>query len=310
LFKDELMKNPEVLGVSLRDMCCSFAAVKVNNDSIISFASETVDENYVPLLKIQVLKGRNFSTNFPSDSSHAVLINESFAKKAGWEDPIGKEVNFWNHNNKKCTIVGLVNDYHFQSLDHEIGPQLFTLNSGTNYGMAYIKIKPNSATTSLPFIERNFKKLFPASPYSYQFKDQENLKDYELVAKWKQIMLLGAVLTIFISCIGLFGLSALSAERRTKEIGIRKVLGASVTRVMSIMSKDFLFLVLIAMAIAMPIGWMSANKWLQSYPYRVQLGWELLVDAGLLVIVIASLTVGFQAIKVARANPAKSLRAD
>ena len=204
----------------------------------------------------------------------------------------------------------MVKDYHFQSLNQKITPQLFTMKTGNDYGMAFIKIKPNTETGSLKHIETTFKKLFPRNPYTYTFKDQENMKEYEAEAKWKQIMLFSAILTIFISCIGLFGLSVLSAEKRTKEIGIRKVLGASVNHVVTILSKDFVKLVVIALIIAIPTAWIAANKWLQNYPYRITLSWWLFASAGILVILIALLTVSFQAIKAAIANPVKSLRTE
>jgi putative ABC transport system permease protein len=140
--------------------------------------------------------------------------------------------------------------------------------------------------------------------------NEENIKKYEAEAKWKQIMLLGAILTIFISCIGLFGLSVLAAEKRIKEIGIRKVLGASVKGVATILSKDFLKLICIALIIAIPAAWMVTNKWLQKYPYRITLGWKLFASAAILVMLIAIITVSFQAIKAAVANPVKSLRTE
>jgi putative ABC transport system permease protein len=207
-------------------------------------------------------------------------------------------------------VVGVVKDYHYQPLNQKIGPQVFTMKKNNNYGMVYIKIKPNSAPASLKTIQKTYKQLFPLSPYSYTFKNEENLKSYEAEAKWKQIMLFGAILTIFISCIGLFGLSVLSAQKRTKEIGIRKVLGASVKGVVTILSKDFLKLVCIALIIAIPAAWMTANKWLQNYPYRITLSWWLFVSAAIMVIMIALITVSFQAIKAAVANPAKSLRTE
>jgi putative ABC transport system permease protein len=148
------------------------------------------------------------------------------------------------------------------------------------------------------------------SPYSYVFKDDQNRKNYEAEAKWKQIMLFAAIFTIFISCIGLFGLSVLSAEKRTKEIGIRKVLGASVSSVVTTLSKDFLKLVLIAMIIAIPAAWLTAGKWLENYPYRISLTWWMFASAALLVILIALATISFQAIKAAMANPVKSLRTE
>jgi putative ABC transport system permease protein len=162
----------------------------------------------------------------------------------------------------------------------------------------------------LKTIQKTFKQLYPLSPYSYVFMNDQNRKNYEAEAKWKQIMLFGAILTIFISCIGLFGLSVLSAEKRTKEIGIRKVLGASVQRVVTILSKDFLKLVFISLIISIPLAWMATNKWLQNYPYRITLSWWLFASGGILVILIALITISFQSIKAAIANPVKSLRTE
>src|SRR5450755_4288399 len=184
------------------------------------------------------------------------------------------------------------------------------MNAANNYGVAYIKISPNTSASSLQYIEKTFKKFFPVSPYTFHFKDKENLKNYEAEAKWKQILLFGAILTIFISCIGLFGLTVLSAEKRTKEIGIRKVLGASVHSIVSILSTDFLKLVFISLIISIPLAWVAANKWLQNYPYRITLNGWMFIIAGLLVILIALATVSFQAIKAAVANPVKSLRTE
>ncbi|HUZ61244.1 MAG TPA: ABC transporter permease [Hanamia sp.] len=287
-----------------------FTMAKVNGDSAINFDYETVDESFLPLLKIPIIEGRNFSADYPSDSSHSVLVNESFVKKAGWKNPIGQTVDFWYNNNEKYTVIGVVKNYHYQSLYEKTGPQLFTMKRSNNYGTSYIKIKPGSASKSLKYIQSTFKKLFPVSPYSYTFKNDENIKNYEAEAKWKQIMLFSAVLTIFISCIGLFGLSVLAAEKRAKEIGIRKVLGASVQSVVTALSIDFLKLVLIAMIIAVPLAWMAANKWLEKYPYRIQISWGIFVSGGLLVIIIALITVSFQAIKAAMANPVDSLRSE
>jgi putative ABC transport system permease protein len=178
------------------------------------------------------------------------------------------------------------------------------------YGTYYIKIKPNTQTASLKTIKKTFKQLYPLSPYSYVFKNDQNIREYEAVAKWKQILLFGAILTIFISCIGLFGLSVLSAEKRTKEIGIRKVLGASVNHVVTILSKDFLKLVIIALIISSPLAYMAAGKWLETFPYRIAISWWLFGGTALLVIFIALATVSFQAIKAAIANPVKSLRTE
>jgi putative ABC transport system permease protein len=184
------------------------------------------------------------------------------------------------------------------------------MRPGNPYGMFDIRIRPGSETSSLAAIAAAYKQLFPLSAYAYTFKIDNNRKSYASEQKWMQILFFGAVLTIFISCIGLFGLSVLASEKRTKEIGIRKVLGASVATIAAALSRDFLRLVLLALVIAVPIAWFIAGKWLQNYPYRISLSWGLFAGAGMLVILIALVTVSYQAIKAAVANPADSLRAE
>ncbi len=240
LFENELLKNPNIVDVAAKNGGQWMTGAKLANDSSISFNYETIDESYIPELKIPITQGRNFSKAYPADSTNSVLVNESFVKQARWKKPVGETVNFFYNNNEIYHVIGVVKDYHYLSLNQKIGPQLFTMKNDNWYGMFNIKIKPNTETESLKYIQKTFKQFFALSPYSYVFKDQQKLKDYEAEAKWKQIILFGAILTIFISCIGLFGLSVLSAEKRTKEIGIRKVLGASVNSVVTILSKDFL----------------------------------------------------------------------
>ena len=308
-FKKEVLENPNILDVALKNYGYSGNTVKVNTSTQVNIAYETIDASYLPILKVPVVEGRNFSPSFPSDSAHSVLVNEAFVKEAGWKEPIGQQVDFLDAN-EKYSVIGVVKDYHFKPLTEKIEPELFTMNPAREYGMFYIKIKPGSETASLHFIEKTFKNLFPLTAYSYAFKSEENRQNYEAEAKWKQIMLFGAVLTIFISCIGLFGLSVLSAEKRTKEIGIRKVLGASVSNVVMILSTDFLRLVIIALVISFPMAWMAADRWLRNYPYRITLDWGMFAIAGLMVTLIALATVSFQAIKSAVANPVKSLRTE
>jgi putative ABC transport system permease protein len=309
VFKEELLKNPNIIGVTLKNSGGWMTIAKVGSDSTINFSYETVDESYLPLLKIKLVSGRNFSPDFPSDSNHSVLVNESFVKRAGWKNPLGQIVDFF-YRNEKYTVIGVVKDYHYAPLNQEIQPQLFTMKNDNAYGIALVKINPGKETASLRHIQKAFKSIFPFNPYTYIFKDEENRQNYEAESKWKQILLFGAVLTIFISCIGLFGLSVLSAEKRTKEIGIRKVLGASVQSIVAILSKDFLKLVLFALVVAMPLAWMAANKWLQSYPYRITLNWVLFIVSALLVVLVSLFTVSFQAVKAAVANPSESLKTE
>jgi putative ABC transport system permease protein len=306
VFKSELLKNTNIIGVSVKNAGEWGTGTKNAAGSTVYFANEIVDENYLPLLKIPLVAGRNFSTAFPADSIQSVIVNESFVKAAHWQNPIGETINMLGSSNQTYHVIGVIKDYHFASLTKKITPQLFTMNG--SYGTYYVRIKPNTATASLKWIQKTYQQFYPMSSYSYVFKNDENKKQYADVEKWKQVMLFGAMLTIFISCIGLFGLSVLSAEKRTKEIGIRKVLGASVQHIVTTLSTDFIKLVVIALVIASPLAYMAANKWLQSFPYRIAISWWLFASAGILVMLIALFTISFQSIKAAIANPVKSLR--
>ncbi len=186
---------------------------------------------------------------------------------------------------------------------------MFTMKSN-GFGMVHIKIKPNSETASLAHIEKNFKNLFPINPYSYKFRDLVNKKAYESEEKWKQIMLFGAALTIFISCIGLFGLATLSAEKRTKEIGIRKVLGASISSIVALLSTDFIKLVGLSFVLSFPVAYFSTQKWLENYPYRESFNWWIFAFTAAITICVALLTVGWQSIRAALMNPVKSLKTE
>jgi putative ABC transport system permease protein len=308
VFKNELLKNPNIAGVSVKNAVEWGTATKNATGFTVYFTNETVDENYLPLLKIPLIAGRNFSTAFPADARQSIIVNESFVKKANWKNPIGETINVLGSSNETYRVIGVVKDYHFASLTKKITPQLFTMKG--SYGTYYIKIKPNTATASLQWIQKTFQQFYPISPYSYVFKNDENRKQYADVEKWKQIILFGAILTIFISCIGLFGLSVLSAGKRTKEIGVRKVLGASVQHIVTTLSTDFIKLVVFALIIAWPLAYMAASKWLQNFPYRVIISWWMFASAGVIVILIALFTVSFQAIKAAMANPVKSLKTE
>ena len=308
VFKNELLKNPNIAGVSVKNAGQRGTGTKNGIGFTVYFTDETIDENYLPLLKISLIAGRNFSTAFPADTAQSVIVNESFVKAANWEKPVGETINILGSSNETYRVIGVVKDYHYASLTQKIKPQLFNMHG--SYGTYYIKIKPNTAAASLKWIQKTYQQFYPMSPYAYVFKNDENRKQYAEVEKWKQIILFGAILTIFISCIGLFGLSVLSAEKRIKEIGIRKVLGASVQQIVTTLSTDFIKLVAIALIIATPLVYIAANKWLQSYPYRIGMSWWLFASAGILVMLIALFTVSFQSIKAAIANPVKSLRTE
>jgi putative ABC transport system permease protein len=238
-----------------------------------------------------------------------VLVNETFVKTAKWKNPIGQEVDFF-WDNRKMKVIGVVKDHHFSSVTQAIEPQLMTMLPGNPYGMAFIRIRPGSDTRALAHIATTFKSIFPTKPYSYTFRADANRNAYEAEAKWKQMLLFGAMLTIFISCIGLFGLSVLNAEKRVKEVGIRKVLGASVQHIAGKLTVEYLQLVSISLVVAMPLAWLAINKWLQLYPYRISIGFSLFALAAGIIILLAVSTVSFQALRAAMSNPVKNLRTE
>lgn len=309
LLGEQLLKNPNMTAVAFKNGGRWGTIAKVNGETELQFQYETIDPAYLPVFRIPIVKGRNFSAELPTDSTQSVLVNETFVKKAGWKNPLGQVVDFW-YNNQTYWVVGVVKDHHYASLSEEIGPQLFTMKPDNGYGRFFVKIRPNAETASLGHLQRTFKALFPTTPYSYKFLDVVNRNQYETEAKWQQIMLFGAILTIFVSCIGLFGLATLSAERRIKEIGVRKVLGASMSSIVQLLSSDFLKLVVISFVFAFPAAWYAIKEWLRNYPYRIDISVWTFVTAAVLAIVIALLTVSFQSIRAALMDPVKSLRSE
>jgi putative ABC transport system permease protein len=309
IFKAAVLKNPAIQNVSADQGGRQGTFAHVNGDQEITFDVKYIDENYLSLFQIPVRVGRNFSTDHATDSANAILVNETFVKQAGWKNPIGQTVDFF-YRNKKYTVIGVVKDYNFLSLTEKIPAQLFSMDPRTSYGDIFVKLNPGNSAESINYIEKTFKKLFPFKVYQYSFKDEKNAEQYYSEAKWKEIIRFGAVLTIFISCIGLFGLSTLSAERRKKEIGIRKVLGSSVQDIVIRLSNDFLKLIILSALIASPIAWWAMHTWLEHYPYRISLNIWMFAAAGLLVLVIALATMSFQAVKAAMANPVDSLRTE
>jgi putative ABC transport system permease protein len=308
LFKSELVRNPSVLMVAAHNRGRQGTTAKVDGREI-QFDYEHIDDKYLPTMEIPIVKGRNLSADFPSDSTGSVLINESFAREAGWKDPVGKTVDlFWR--NRKFIVVGVVKDYYYRPLNEKIGSQLFTSEPEGNSSQFNIRISPRNTAQTLQYIESTFKKLSPFYPYSYNFKDEINARAYEQGEKWKQIISFSAILTIFISCIGLFGLTAMSAEQKTKEIGIRKVLGASVGSIVQLLSGNFLKLVLLANLIALPVSWWAVHEWLQNFAYHITVHWWEFALAVFLTMTIALLTIGLNAMKAAGLNPVKNLRTE
>jgi putative ABC transport system permease protein len=282
-----------------------------HDNQIMKTLEYHVDEQYIPTLGMQMAAGRNFSAAFTTDSL-AMIINESAAKGFAWgaTNAIGKTVIRQNSDrgtNARFHIVGVVRDFNFKSLHEPITPLLMTLQPE---GGLIFKIRTTDVAGLLSTMKMQWDAFNTDEPFSYTFMDDLYNKTYSAEQKTGTILNIFSILTIFVACLGLFGLATYTAEQRTKEIGIRKVLGASVIQVAQMLSKEFLKLVLIASLIAFPAAWWAMSKWLQSFAYRIDISWWVFAVAGFAALLIALLTVSFQAIKAALANPVKSLRTE
>ncbi|MEO7561087.1 MAG: ABC transporter permease [Ferruginibacter sp.] len=309
-FVNELRHQPAIVSMALKNGGQSIMPVRVEGKQI-TIDYNKIDSAFLPTFKIPITSGRNFSPYYPSDSIQSTVVNETFVKEAGWtaKNAIGKSINFIE-GTKKLTVIGVIKDYHFSSLKEKITPQLFAMDTSMRYGQVFVKIIPVNIPQTLSLLQSTYKKILPWFPYSYQFMEDINSHSYETESKWKQMISIASVLFIFISCIGLFGLVILSIEQRTKEIGIRKVLGAAVSKIIILISRDFILLISIAFFAAVPLAYLAITKWLQSFPYRINISWWIFALAGAIVIAIALITVCLQAFKSAMANPVKNLRTE
>ena len=269
------------------------------------FTQAGVGYDFLKTMKIELQSGRDFSKDFATDSV-AYIINEAALAKIGYTDPLGKPLSFWERPGK---IIGIVKNFHFNSLHEPIAPLILRFEKNI-WGAALIRTQPGKTKQALSSLEGVCKQLNPKFPFTYQFSDEEYQKLYMSEQVISKLAKSFAFLAIFISCLGLLGLAMFTAEQRTKEIGIRKVLGASITSVFTLLSREFIFLVSIAFMIASPLAWWLMNNWLQDFAYRIDVSWWIFLVAGLLALVIALITVSFQAIKAALANPVKSLRTE
>jgi putative ABC transport system permease protein len=319
-FRTEILSNSNIknLGRSSRiptgRLLDAMGARMISGDSMapvnadIKFVS--ADQDFIPTYGVKVVAGRGFSRDFSLDTS-AFLINEAAAKVLGFksnDDAIGKD---FGYGNRKGKLIGVFNDFHFESMHQKIVPLVLLVprNAG-NYGRISVKIAGSDIPSALAHIESTWKKFLPDAPYQFTFLDENFARLYTSEERQKTLFTLFACLAIFIACLGLFGLSAFAISQRIKEIGIRKVLGANISTIVTLLSKDFLKLVVISAIIAFPVAWYAMNKWLQDFAYRITIPWWIFLIAGIIAAVIALITISFQAIKAAISNPVKSLRTE
>ncbi len=319
-FKNELLhingvSNATITGFlpvkGYRNTDAFFTTPALDQQSAISMQSWNVDENYIPTLGIQVIKGRNFSRSFPTDSA-AIILNEAAVKFLSANGSLNKKIYVLSDiKTKKINdyhIIGIIKNFNFNSLRDVVTPlALFPAKETSSIA---VRLNTTNVSTVLAQVKNKWQSMVTGQPLEYAFMDEQFNSLYSAEQQTGRIFMSFAVLAILIACLGLFGLVAYAAEQRIKEIGIRKVLGASVMNIVRMLSLDFLKLVAVAAIIAFPVAWWAMNKWLQDFAYRIHIGWWVFALAGITALLIALITVSFQAIKAAVANPVKSLRTE
>jgi len=293
------------------------------NSQLINFLS--VGNDFVEAMGMQVKEGRSFSSKFPADTMNngiprgpldqnigSVLLNETAIKDLGIPEPVlGKQLLWGNDNDTMyyVTIVGILKDFHFTSLKNRIKPFAF-INDPRRQWYFTLKLSTDNLKATLAQLENSWKKFSPDRPFEYTFLDETYAKLYQSETRFQKVFISLVLLGVIIACLGLFGLATFAAQQRVKEIGIRKVLGASVTNLIGLLSKDFLKLVIIALIVAIPVAWYAMNKWLQDFAYRIDIHWWVFMIAAIITILIAWITISTQAFKAAAASPVKSLRTE
>jgi putative ABC transport system permease protein len=321
VFKNEILRLPGVAGAA----CSSTVPSRGRSETMFSFEGidqkkqvfpiMEIDSDFLDTMGMELIAGRNFSADRPSDSK-AMILNETLVQHLGWEEPVGKIVSMTDladaDNPEKgfvevpYTVIGVVKDFHFESLHEKIRGHLMKMSGEVS--RISVKLQPGAIAATLHSIENIWRELEPAHPFSYVFLDESFDRLYRSEQRMGQIFVSFTLMAIFISCLGLFGLASFTADQRTKEIGIRKVLGASISNVVVLLSRDFTKWVILANVVAWPTAYLVMNKWLQNFAYRIGLAIWIFILSGIIALFIAVLTVSTKALKAAVANPADSLR--
>jgi putative ABC transport system permease protein len=314
LFKERASRLPGILSVSkirqapttLYTHSGEIKWIGKDPNLVASFVITDVGYDFAKTMSLKFAEGRDFSENFGTDST-AFILNETAVKKIGYKQPIGKALWWGNHDGQ---IIGVLKDFHFASMHQAIEPLIIRLHESRQSGTMLVRLQAGKTKEGLADLQRLCAEINPNFPFTYQFSDEEFTKLYKSEQTVSKLSNYFAFMAIFISCLGLFGLATFSAEQRTKEIGVRKVLGASIPNIISLLSTNFLKPVAIAMIISFPISWFAMDRWLSDYSYKITVGWPVFAIAGLMTVGIALLTVSYQSIAAALMNPVKSLRTE
>lgn len=269
-----------------------------------------VDTEYLPLLDIELVMGRNFDPRIASDTT-GIIVNEALVRDMNWKDPLNEHLN-WREDSTGlgAPIIGVVKDYHFLSLEQKIEPMFLSLSSENvgNLVTMLVKITPGDLPEKVEFIKKKWTSMYPDRPFEHSFVDEDVARQYESYTRWTKIMGLSTAFAIIIACLGLFGLAGINAVNRTKEIGIRKVMGAELINIFMLLNKQYIWLAIIAFVLAAPVSWYAMSLWLDDFQFKISMGWELFAVSMLSGLTIAMITVSYHAIKAALVNPAETLK--
>jgi putative ABC transport system permease protein len=316
LFKQALASRPDIVGVAGAELGLgegtgwSRSGFEYNGTHKDVF-EYFIDHEYIPLMGMKIIAGRNFDPRITDDTVTSVIVNEAMVKDFGWtvENAVGQQLKGYMET-KTPVVIGVVKNFNYRPFKEEVKPQMFHQYADYAPYKFFVKVKPGNPAPALGAMQKAWTAVVADLPFKYSFLDESLNNFYKSERKWSNIIGWAGGISVFLACLGLFGLAALAAINRTKEIGIRKVLGASLPGIVTLLSKDFIKLVLVAIVIAAPTAWYFMNKWLQDFAYRISIGWWVFIAAGVLAVVIAFVTIALQAVKAGIANPVKSLRTE
>ncbi len=319
--RNEVLQNNQVLGAAgtmyypgiINPSDVSVHRPDQSINQLQTIKTNWVDPHFMRVMGFKLLKGHLFSPAFPGDTGNRMIVNEATLRQLSipLDKAVGQKLSFDEQGKpSSIEIVGVVKDFHYEDLHKPILPYAFLLNNQPFYNYLIVHVNTAHVDNVLAFLGQKWKVLRPDEPFEYSFLDDDFQRNYQADSRTSRIVTYFTIISILISCLGLFGLAAFAAQQRTKEIGVRKVLGASVYSIIALLSQDFLKLVLIALLIASPLAWYAMNRWLQGFAYKVDVEWWVFALAGTLAVAVALLTVSFQSIRAALMNPVKSLRSE
>lgn len=312
-FRNRLSQEPSVLAVAGTNISFnrgwSLNGYKIDGINRSAYVYG-VDPYYIPMLEMELVAGRNFDVSIASDTA-AIIVNEALVKDMGWEDPLNQHLNYREEEEGPgAKVIGVLKDYHYRSLENEIAPMFLAMDKEYvgHLEKMLIKLSSNNITDAMAVVRTAWKQSYPDKPFDYSFLDEDVAKQYESQQRWMKIMSLSTAFAILVSCLGLFGLAGINAVNRTKEVGIRKVMGAELSNIFVLLNKQFVWLSVIAFALAIPFSWYVMNKWLSGFEYRIEMDWMLFVASTAIGTAIALVTVSYHALKAATTNPAETLK--